>query len=85
MALPKRFPDRDEIAAVRSEAEQLEPGGQAETTRRLAGRVMARRDMGNFRRKSALSRRDFLRVDWIPAEVCGDGQSPPPRRYRKPV
>ena len=48
MAAPKRFPDRDEIAAVRSEAEALEPGGQAETTRRLAGRVLARRDMGKL-------------------------------------
>ena len=26
--LPKRFPDRDEIAAVRAEAEQLEPGAR---------------------------------------------------------
>ena len=48
MAAPKRFPDRDEIAPVRSEAEALEPGGQAETTRRLAGRVLARRDMGKL-------------------------------------
>jgi lysyl-tRNA synthetase, class II len=48
MAAPKRFPDRDEIAAVRAEAEALEPGGEAETTRRLAGRVMARRDMGKL-------------------------------------
>ena len=48
MAAPKRFPDRDEIAAVREEAEPLEPGGEAETTRRLAGRVMARRDMGKL-------------------------------------
>jgi lysyl-tRNA synthetase class 2 len=47
-ALPKRFPDRDEIAAVRAEAEPLEPGAELETTRRLAGRVMARRDMGKL-------------------------------------
>jgi lysyl-tRNA synthetase class 2 len=45
---PKRFPDRDEISAVRAEAEPLEDGAQAETTRRLAGRVMARRDMGKL-------------------------------------
>src|SRR5204863_8208102 len=44
----KRFPDRDEIAAVRAEAEPLENGATAETTRRLAGRVMARRDMGKL-------------------------------------
>ena len=48
MTAPKRFPDRDEIAAVRAEAEPLENGATAETTRRLAGRVMARRDMGKL-------------------------------------
>jgi lysyl-tRNA synthetase class 2 len=48
MAASKRFPDRDEIAAVRAEAEGLEPGGEADTARRLAGRVMARRDMGKL-------------------------------------
>src|ERR1700749_4461857 len=45
----KRFPNRDEIASVRAEAERLEPGGtDAGETRRLAGRVMARRDMGKL-------------------------------------
>ena len=34
--------------AVRAEAEQLEDGATAETKRRLAGRVMARRDMGKL-------------------------------------
>jgi len=48
MPAPKRFPDRDEIAAVLVEAEPLENGAQAETTRRLAGRVLARRDMGKL-------------------------------------
>ena len=48
MSAPKRFPDRDEIAAVRAESEQLEDGATGETTRRLAGRVMARRDMGKL-------------------------------------
>ena len=46
--LPKRFPDRDEIAAVRAEFAPLEPGTEADATRRLAGRVMARRDMGKL-------------------------------------
>src|SRR5256714_9450340 len=45
---PKRFPDRDTIAAVRAEAEQLEAGGEATAERRLAGRVMARRKMGKL-------------------------------------
>jgi lysyl-tRNA synthetase class 2 len=47
--LPKRFPDRNEIVAVRSEAEQLEPGTTDESKRfRLAGRVLARREMGKI-------------------------------------
>jgi lysyl-tRNA synthetase, class II len=46
--LPKRFPDRVEIAAVRAEAEPLEAGAEAAEIRRLAGRVMARRDMGKL-------------------------------------
>jgi lysyl-tRNA synthetase class 2 len=48
MTAPKRFPDRDEIAAVRAEAEQVENGATAEAKRRLAGRVLARRDMGKL-------------------------------------
>jgi len=46
--LPKRFPDRAEIAAVRAEAEQLEPGGEAASKHRIAGRVLARREMGKL-------------------------------------
>ena len=47
--LPKRFPDRDEIAAVRADADALEPGGTDESkTFRLAGRVLARREMGKI-------------------------------------
>jgi lysyl-tRNA synthetase class 2 len=48
MALPKRYPDRDEISAVRVEAEKVEPGEEAGEPRRVAGRVMARRDMGKL-------------------------------------
>ncbi len=48
MAAPKRFPDRNEVAAVRADAEQLDAGASSETKRRLAGRVMARRDMGKL-------------------------------------
>jgi lysyl-tRNA synthetase class 2 len=44
----KRFPDRDEIAVVRAEAEPLEPGAEAPEERRLAGRVLARREMGKL-------------------------------------
>jgi lysyl-tRNA synthetase class 2 len=45
---PKRFADRDEVAAVRAEADALADGVEGEETRRLAGRVMARRDMGKL-------------------------------------
>src|SRR5438046_790204 len=48
MSLSKRFPGRYEISAVRIEAERLEPGGEADVKRRLAGRVMARREMGRL-------------------------------------
>ena len=46
--LPKRFPDREEIAAVRGEAEKAEAGETLETEHRVAGRVMARREMGKL-------------------------------------
>src|SRR3954449_1582266 len=48
MSSPKRFPDRAEIAAVRAEAETLAAGEEAATKRRLAGRVMARRELGKL-------------------------------------
>jgi lysyl-tRNA synthetase class 2 len=48
MTAPKRFPDRDAIADVRAATEQLDAGGQLEEARRLAGRVMARREMGKL-------------------------------------
>jgi lysyl-tRNA synthetase class 2 len=46
--LPKRFPDREEIAAVRAEAEKAEPGESLDDEHRIAGRVMARREMGKL-------------------------------------
>jgi lysyl-tRNA synthetase class 2 len=48
MALPKRFPDREEVAVVRAEAETIEPGGEGDSEHRVAGRVMARRDLGKL-------------------------------------
>jgi lysyl-tRNA synthetase, class II len=45
----KRFPDRDAIAAVRTECEPLEAGFELDgVSRRLAGRAMARRGMGKL-------------------------------------
>src|SRR5437588_222537 len=48
MSAPKHFRNRDEITTVRAETEALENGVAAETKRRLAGRVLARRDMGKL-------------------------------------
>src|SRR6187401_648395 len=48
MTAPKRFPDRSRIADARAATEALEAGGELEDTRRLAGRVMARREMGRL-------------------------------------
>jgi lysyl-tRNA synthetase class 2 len=47
-SLPKRFPDRDQVASVHAEAEALEAGQEAEADRRLAGRVLGRRDLGKL-------------------------------------
>jgi lysyl-tRNA synthetase, class II len=45
---PKRFPDTIPIEAVRSEAEELAPGTEADSTVRVAGRTMGRRVMGKL-------------------------------------
>jgi lysyl-tRNA synthetase class 2 len=71
MAAPKRFPDRDEIAAVRGEAELLEDGAAAEAKRRLAGRVMARRDMGKLVFLDLVDRSGRLQLI-CPAERTGE-------------
>jgi lysyl-tRNA synthetase, class II len=46
--LPKRFSDREEISAVREAAEKAEPGETLDEEHRVAGRVMARREMGKL-------------------------------------
>jgi lysyl-tRNA synthetase, class II len=46
--LPKRFPDRTDIASVRSAAAPLEAGQEAGETVRAAGRVGARRGHGKL-------------------------------------
>jgi len=48
MTAPKHFRERDEIAVVRAETEPLAAGAAAETKRRVAGRVLGRRDMGKL-------------------------------------
>jgi lysyl-tRNA synthetase class 2 len=48
MALPKRFADRSEITDVRVEAERIGPGAEGDQAYRVAGRVLARRDLGKL-------------------------------------
>jgi lysyl-tRNA synthetase, class II len=45
---PKRFPDTAPIASVRAETEGLEPGSESDEKRRVAGRVLGRREMGKL-------------------------------------
>src|SRR5438094_4699159 len=68
---PKRFPDRDTIAAVRAEAGQLEAGGEGTQERRLAGRVMARRDMGKLTFLDLVDRSGRIQL-LCPAERTGE-------------
>jgi lysyl-tRNA synthetase, class II len=71
-SLPKRFPDRDDIAAVRVEAERVEPDGEAEATRRLAGRVMARRDLGKLVFLDLVDRSGRIQLLVQPSRIGGD-------------
>src|SRR5690348_11670250 len=72
MAFPKRFPGRDEVAAARAAAEQLEPGATDDsTTLRLAGRVMARRDMGKLVFLDLVDRSGRIQLI-CPGDLAGD-------------
>ena len=71
MPLPKRFPNRDEIATVRAEADSLQPDAEAGTTRRLAGRVMARRDMGKLMFLDLVDRSGRIQLLVRPDELGG--------------
>ena len=71
MSAPKRFPDRDEVAAVRAEADGLEPSAEADTTRRLAGRVLARRDMGKLMFLDLVDRSGRIQLLVRPEELGG--------------
>ena len=69
--LPKRFADREEIAAVRAEADQLEPAADGATTHRLAGRVVARRDMGKLMFLDLVDRSGRIQLLVRPDELGG--------------
>ena len=70
MSTPHRFPDRDEIAAVRAEADTLEPqatGGE----HTLAGRVLGRRDMGKLVFLDLVDRSGQIQLLAQPEELGG--------------
>jgi lysyl-tRNA synthetase class 2 len=67
----KRYPDRVDVASVRSQAEALEPGAEADTERRLAGRVMARRDMGKLVFLDLVDRSGRIQLFVRPDELNG--------------
>jgi lysyl-tRNA synthetase class 2 len=69
MPSPKRFADREEIARVRADAERLEAGAESDQTRRLAGRVMARRDMGKLMFVDLVDRSGRIQLMLDPVDV----------------
>src|SRR5438128_643785 len=69
--LPKRFPDRSEIAEVRAEAAALDPGAEGEQPRRVAGRIMARRDLGQLVFLDLVDRSGKIQLLVQPSRVDG--------------
>ena len=69
MALPKRFPDRDEVAAVRAVADALDPGEEGSRRFRLAGRIMARRDLGRLMFCDLVDRSGRIQLMLEPADL----------------
>src|SRR5581483_4192877 len=69
MAAPKRFPDRQPIAEARAEAERLDAGEEAAEPRRLAGRVMGRRDLGKLVFLDLVDRSGRLQLLYEPAKT----------------
>ena len=70
MSFPKRFHDRAEIAAVRAEAEHLEPES-AGREHRVAGRVLARRDLGKLMFLDLVDRSGRIQLLVRPEELGG--------------
>jgi lysyl-tRNA synthetase class II len=70
MTAPKRFPDRVEVAAVRADGASLQPGGELDERRRVAGRVMARREMGKLVFLDLLDRSGGIQLMWSEPETA---------------
>jgi lysyl-tRNA synthetase class 2 len=71
MALPKRFADRVDVVTVRAEAEQLDADTEARAQRRLAGRVLARRDLGKLMFLDLVDRTGRIQLLVRPDELGG--------------
>src|ERR671931_181532 len=88
--LPKRFPDREEIGAVRVEAERAEPGQTLESRHRVAGRVMARREMGRLSFLDLVDRSGRIqliaeqKVDFDLGDIAGAAGKPGRSRRGEP-
>jgi lysyl-tRNA synthetase class 2 len=75
MPLPKRFPNRDDVASVRAEADALEPDAEADESRRLAGRVLARRDLGRLMFLDLVDRSGRIQLILRPDELDPAGSN----------
>src|SRR5205809_770932 len=71
MSLPKRFHDRAEVATVRAEAERLDADTESNAERRLAGRVLARRDLGKLMFLDLVDRSGRIQLLVRPDELGG--------------
>src|ERR671934_1020462 len=71
MPLPKRFADREPIAAVRAEAERLGAGTNGRSEHRVAGRVLARRDLGKLMFLDLVDRSGRIQLLVRPDELGG--------------
>src|SRR5215211_1589765 len=88
--LPKRFPERDEIAAVRAVAESVDAGDtDLSQTFRLAGRVLGRREMGKITFLDLVDRSGRIqliadKVDVDLGDIVGVGGHPAKSRRGEP-
>src|SRR5436189_308073 len=73
MALPKRFPGREEVAAVRADADALDAGDEGEDERRVAGRILARRDLGKLMFLDLVDRSGRIQLLVRPEDLGGVG------------
>jgi lysyl-tRNA synthetase class 2 len=68
---PKRFPGREEIAGVRAEGDRLDAGTEGSSEHRLAGRVLARRDLGKLMFLDLVDRSGRIQLLVRPQELGG--------------